>query len=1135
MIATLQNKKFLPLLAAHVLGTFNDNLIKNVFVFLTAYKLTSGSLYWQTIAFVLYGLVFLGTSLFAGSLADKYPRHQLLQRIKLAEIGVMTFTTLSLYFESRFLMLGALMMLSFCMSFSRVVKYALIPDLVHFKKLIWANALLKGSTFVSSLLAAVVFITMAAFPSVLLTMGGILIVCSVGGYVAALRLPKVQALAPELVISKNPWEYISSFSSFVEKVSDFKFYLASIAWYWLLGGVVLFFAVDFLTDVLGVHKSVLILLTGLFSLGYIVGALLCPYLVSKRKWKSLAPLSAIGISIFLIDLLWAAVSLDPHTVQLSLNQFLSLGFQVSRLMFDVFALAVCGACFIIPFYPLLQAATPRKLMGRMFGFSSMICSLAVIGAILIVLSLNILHISILFVFSGLAVLNLFYAVYTAQMLPFETRQKICRKILTVLFDVKIEGMENLKKAGKKVLIVPNHTSYLDALIISAFIDQKITFSLTNQLSDKWWVRLLCNLMDVKALDPNSPFAVKTMVSELNQEKLCMIFTEGQVADGNTQMKIYEGPALMAQKAGAQILPIQIKGAEHTFLSRIKKRTYVRLFPKIKMQILPAIDFKMPENMTFREARKISSGKLYQALSRMAFGASDLNQTIFEALMTSMKSVGRNEPMMEDTERKPVKFKHIFLKAFILGRLIHKCLPEEKTLGVMLPTSNAAALTVLGLHAYGKVPAMINFTSGPKQVLSTCRTAQINKILTAKKVVLLGKLEPLVEALTKEGIEVVYLEEMRKSLTLKDKLFGLYAMMRPAKVYRQTAAFVKPSDPAVVLFTSGSEGLPKAVLLSHSNFLANIFQVPTMIDILEGDVMLNCLPMFHSFGLMAGTLLPLVLGMKTVLYPTPLHYRIIPELCASTRATILFGTDTFLAGYAKCANPYDFNSLRIVVAGAEKLKDETRRIWAEKFGVRVLEGYGATECSPVIAVNTPLYHKLGSVGRLMTGMSYQLKPVPGIKEGQELVVKGPNIMLGYMRPEKPGVLQPPKDGWYETGDIVSVDEEGFVFIKGRSKRFAKIGGEMVSLLAVEQVIEKNWPGFINGAVSVPDPKKGEQIVLITTCSDITQEKLVAAFKEAGITELAIPKKIILTDTPPLLGTGKFDYPSAQEVALKAVSA
>ncbi|MBO5997086.1 MAG: AMP-binding protein, partial [Alphaproteobacteria bacterium] len=325
--------------------------------------------------------------------------------------------------------------------------------------------------------------------------------------------------------------------------------------------------------------------------------------------------------------------------------------------------------------------------------------------------------------------------------------------------------------------------------------------------------------------------------------------------------------------------------------------------------------------------------------------------------------------------------------------------------------------------------------------------------------------------------------------------------------------------------------PKAVLLSHSNILANSYQVTTVFDIWENDVMLNCLPIFHSFGLTAGVFLPLLIGFKTVSYPTPLHYRVIPEFCSSVRATIFFATDTFLAGYAKCANPYDFNSLRVVGAGAEKLKDETRRVWAEKFGVRVVEGYGATECSPIISINTFLRSRNGSVGSLITGLDYKLKEVPGIKEGKELIVKGPNVMIGYMKNDKPGVLQSPADGWYDTGDSVHVDEDGFIFIKGRSKRFAKIAGEMVSLLAVEMAIKKNWPDFISGTVSIPDAKKGEQIVLITTCKDITSSQLTELFKSVGLPELALPKKVIYTDNPPLLGTGKFDYVTAKDIALK----
>ena len=321
-----------------------------------------------------------------------------------------------------------------------------------------------------------------------------------------------------------------------------------------------------------------------------------------------------------------------------------------------------------------------------------------------------------------------------------------------------------------------------------------------------------------------------------------------------------------------------------------------------------------------------------------------------------------------------------------------------------------------------------------------------------------------------------------------------------------------------------------MFLTHKNILSNGVQVFSRFDVSKQDVLLNCLPMFHSFGLTVGMFLPLLYGLKTFLYPTPLHYRIIPEIAASCRATIFFSTDTFLSGYARCANPYDFNTLRVVAGGAEKIKEETRKVWQEKFGVRLFEGYGATECSPIISVNTFLHQKNGSVGRLVPGIEYKLVPVEGIKEGGELWLKGPNVMKGYMRHNEPLKLDPPKDGWYDTGDIVEVDEDGFIFIKGRCKRFAKIGGEMVSLLAVEQVIAKEFPDVISGAVNIPDDKKGEQIVLITTGKEITKERLIELFKRVGMTELGLPTRIITTDEPPLLGTGKFDYVTAKEMAL-----
>ena len=758
-------------------------------------------------------------------------------------------------------------------------------------------------------------------------------------------------------------------------------------------------------------------------------------------------------------------------------------------------------------------------------------------AFLIVMCLSILFIDLLTILLIFTIANAFVAVYMTRLLPVETRRKVFRFVLRHLFGTRISGLENIPKSGKRALIITNHTSYLDVLLISAFVDRRIVFAINNQLLDKTFVKFLTNLVDIRPMDPVSPFAVKDMVEELNKDQLCMIFTEGIIEGGNTRMKIYEASAMMAVKGNAPIVPIRIDGACHAIFSRVLgRKAHVKWFPKITLTVLPPVKFDdYPDDMTTREVRERSSSRLYDIMSAMTFDSFDKNRTLFGAITDSASMVGRFKPMLEDTARKPVKFIGVLLKSFILGHLIQKATPGEKFIGIMIPTSNACALTFFGLHAFGRVPAMINFTSGPKQVIATCQTIGLKSIVTAKKVVALAKLENLIAAIQEAGIRVVYLEDLAPTLTFGDKLRGVVRALFPGRAYRKLAGAVQPTDPAVVLFTSGSEGFPKAVFLSHTNMLSNSYQVLARFDASPDDIFLNALPMFHSFGLGAGLIMPLVTGAKTVLYPTPLHYRIIPELCASTRATIFFGTDTFLAGYAKCANPYDFNSLRIVAVGAEKLKEETRKIWSEKFGVRVMEGYGATECSPFISVNTFLHQRKGSVGRLMPGMTYKLKPVSGITEGKELWLKGPNIMQGYMRYTAPLELDPPKDGWYDTGDIVDIDDDGYIFIKGRCKRFAKIGGEMVSLLSVETVINNKWQGFITGAVNIPDARKGEQIVLITTCKEITKDGLIAAFKAAGVTELGLPSRIIVTDNPPLLGTGKFDYVTAKELALQDAAA
>jgi len=373
------------------------------------------------------------------------------------------------------------------------------------------------------------------------------------------------------------------------------------------------------------------------------------------------------------------------------------------------------------------------------------------------------------------------------------------------------------------------------------------------------------------------------------------------------------------------------------------------------------------------------------------------------------------------------------------------------------------------------------------------------------------------------IRMVYLEDVRERISLLDKIRALLG-------YRRALVPRNPDDPAAILFTSGSEGTPKGVVLSHRNMLCNAAQAAARIDFGRTDRVFNTLPVFHSFGLTVGLVLPLVSGVPVFLYPSPLHYRVVPELVYGTNATILFGTDTFLSGYGRAAHPYDFRSVRYVLAGAEPVKETTRRLWAEKFGLRILEGYGVTETAPALALNTPMFNRFGTVGRLLPGIEARLDQVAGIDEGGRLYVRGPNVMLGYLKADRPGMLVRPEEGWHDTGDIVTIDREGFVAIKGRAKRFAKIGGEMISLAAVEALASELWPESQSAIVAEPDPRRGERLVLVTEKQDVTRAAFQAYAKARGASDLMVPAEVMVVDKLPLLGSGKADLVSVARLVV-----
>ena len=501
----------------------------------------------------------------------------------------------------------------------------------------------------------------------------------------------------------------------------------------------------------------------------------------------------------------------------------------------------------------------------------------------------------------------------------------------------------------------------------------------------------------------------------------------------------------------------------------------------------------------------------------------VDETVFDALIAARDTYGDKE-ILEDQDRKPLTYTGLIRAAFVLGRKIAAMTEVGERVGILLPSSMGVVVTYYGLHAHGRVPVMLNFTSGERNVKAALKAAGVGKVLTAQRFIQQARLEELIGHIESVA-EVVWLDDVRKSIGLPDKLYGLMAGMMPRRFRVKT----EPSAPGVILFTSGSFGAPKGVVLSQSNLVANCRQVAQHIALDPDWVMFNPLPTFHCFGLTGGVLLPLLQGMKAFQYPSPLHAKQIVELLPQVKASILFATDTFLNQYARVAGPDDFSTLQFVVAGAERVRDETHHLFNTRFhGLKLLEGYGATEAAPVVAVNHPDRNRPGTVGQMLPGMEWRLDPVEGIDEGGRLYLRGPNVMKGYLSPDDPDEIEPLKDGWHDTGDIVAIDDEGYVCILGRVKRFAKIGGEMVSLTAVEGLASAVWPDARHAVVSVPDSRKGEKLVLVTDRKDADVARLAEWARSHGAPELAVPKKIMRVGEVPVLGTGKTDYVAIQQM-------
>jgi acyl-[acyl-carrier-protein]-phospholipid O-acyltransferase/long-chain-fatty-acid--[acyl-carrier-protein] ligase len=717
-------------------------------------------------------------------------------------------------------------------------------------------------------------------------------------------------------------------------------------------------------------------------------------------------------------------------------------------------------------------------------------------------------------------------------------KRFVRWLLGLLYGFHAYNESALATKGP-VLLLPNHVSWWDWLLIGICLEDDWRFVTSSVAAEVSWVhkRVMVNRRTFP-VDIHSPFAVKRMAEYLQQGGRLVLFPEGQISRTGSLMKLFDGTAFLIHKTNPKVITAYLRGASRLPFSRnpgLKK-----WFPRLSVHFSDAQTPPKYNDLKPAEERARIMGNLrnqmttQQFRTEMEFGPKTLPEAILEIVHQRPRRV-----VLQDATWQELTYSRLRLGSGLLAARWSKELGADvMRLGVLLPNVNAMPVTLLSLWLAGKTPAILNYSTGPAMMLTCARIAGLKHIISSKAFIERLKLDS--GPFTEVGIQFLYLEDIRaqisagaKALAVAHNFFNL-----------QPSIFnLQPQDVAAILFTSGSEGVPKGVELTHRNLLANIRQMSAVTDLMDTDRFFNALPLFHSFGLTIALLFPLVRGAFVFLYVSPLHYRVIPALFYSLDCTVFFGTNTFLAGYARKAHPFDFRTVRYAFCGGEKLQEGTASVWTKKFGVRLLEGYGATECGPCLTANLPMDPRDGSAGQFLPGIEHQLQTVEGVSElrsaesgmrngaSGRLFVRGPNIMKGYVNPEANETFRK-LDGWYDTGDIVRVDDEGYVFILGRLKRFAKISGEMVSLSAVEDALAGAFPQygakFAVAVIAKPDESKGERLIAITNEQKLTLDQIREAVRARGLGNLAAPRDLKVVREIPKLGTGKINHRELEKI-------
>jgi acyl-[acyl-carrier-protein]-phospholipid O-acyltransferase/long-chain-fatty-acid--[acyl-carrier-protein] ligase len=1128
---------FWSLIATQFQGAFNENGLKYFVIYLILTLHLSSPredrlIFWIGVFFAAPFILF---SMTGGYFADRFSKRSVTIGTKFFEIAVLVFLIFGLF---RFhaapstgipLLLAAIFLASTQAAIFGPSKYGLLPELLPEARLSWGNGIIELGTFLAIIAGTVAGSRLPDFFSGHEAKGGFFfLACSFLGLATAYFISRVPAADPEKIFRFNLFGDL--FVHLTRARSDRALWLAIVGntYFWFLGALLQFNVVLYGERVLHIPGSQSAYLQAAIAIGIGVGSFAAGYLSGEHIEYGLIPLGALGMTTFgfLLSL--------PN---LSFEKILAL----------LAALGFSGGFFIVPVNALIQHRPEEQHKGGTIASANLLSFVGIAAAAAVpTIFSQYLHRGPAAIFLAASVATLFATAYVVWLLPDSLLRLLLWIATHTLYRIRVKGANYVPARGG-ALLVPNHASMLDAVLLLATTDRPLRFLMFKGSYENWLVKPFAKILGVIPISSQQRpreliHSLRVATEALRNGELVCIFPEGQMTRIGQMLPFRRGMERIMKGVDVPIVPVHIDGVWGSIFS-FSGGKYLWKFPR-KIPYPVHITYGPPllPTTTSIEARQV-----VQELSVESFEG---RKRHMRTIPRSFVRMARRHPSrfaMADGKTPKLRYLSALAKSVFLARRLRKHWQDQPMVGLFLPPSIPGALVNYAALLMGKVPVNLNYTASRETLDSCARQCELRTVVTSRLFLEKVKIQPPCEVLFLEDIAENPRSAERISTLLAALFFPLHSLTRFCGGKRPATL----DDTATVIFSSGSTGDPKGVVLSHYNIASNVEQLMQVFSLRPIDRILGILPFFHSFGFTGTLCLPPVAGMGVVFHPSPIDARAIGSLISQYAVTMLLATPTFLNTYLRRCPPEDFGSLRIVMAGAEKLSERISIAFEDHFGIRPLEGYGCTECSPVVAVNTSDFRaadfrqvgaKRGTIGHPLPGISVRIvdpetrQPVPPGQPGL-LLVRGPNVMQGYLnRPDKTSEVL--VEGWYNTGDIAAMDEDGFLRITDRLSRFSKIGGEMVPHIKVEETLHElaDSTEQVFAVTSVPDEKKGERLIVLTT---LTEEKLTETLAQLGKADLPPlwkprPDQFLRIESLPYLGTGKLDLRRLREIALEFVN-